>query len=350
MNASHAASVDARGSGGPKISVLMPVYNGERYLDEALDSVLAQDFADFEVVVVDDGSTDGTAKLLRAAVRRDARVRTFSIPNAGIVAALNHGLCECRGEYIARMDADDVCLPDRFGKQAAYLDEHPSCVLVGGFAQGIDAEGNELGRVSAGPHATTDLTVFPPRVALSIHPLVMLRRAAILTLDGYRGDFAHAEDYDLFLRLQRLGSIDNPDWIVLKYRRHEAAVSQSHLEVQERAAALCEMDAIRLANVRQDDPETVDPADETTLLSRAGVSRAAFDAYVAYRIWRRRAAGHLDGVPADTRRVLASMLTLRAPTLADASYTGLRLRMAGGVLRHAIRTLASRTQESNRRR
>ena len=327
----------------------MPVHNGERYLDEALSSVLAQGFSDFEVVAVDDGSTDGTSGILSGAARRDARVRVVSIPNGGIVAALNRGLLECRGEYIARMDSDDVCLPDRFLKQAAYLDDNPDCVLVGGFAQGITADGNDLGRVSAGPHGRTDLEAFPPKVALSIHPLVMFRRAAMLALGGYRDGYPHAEDYDLFLRLQRLGSIDNPDWIVLKYRRHGSAVSQAHLEVQERAAALSEMDAIARAGRDRDAPErTRRPVDEEALLREAGVSRATFDAYVAYRIWRRRAAGHLDGVPADTRRVLASVFTLRASTLTDAKYASLRVRMAGGVLKHLGKRVVSRTHEPNR--
>src|SRR4051812_38318159 len=113
-----------------QVSVLMPVYNAGRYLAEAVDSVLTQSFRDFEFVIVDDGSTDGSAAMLDDYARQDSRVKLVRRPNTGIVGALNDGLRECRGEFVARMDADDVSLPERFEKQVAYLREHHEVVAL----------------------------------------------------------------------------------------------------------------------------------------------------------------------------------------------------------------------------
>jgi glycosyltransferase involved in cell wall biosynthesis len=119
----------------PKVSCLLPVYNGEQFIEEAVRSLLAQTLKNFELVVVDDGSTDSTPRKLAALNAEDQRLRILRQANGGIVAALNAGLGLCRAGYIARMDADDVAAPDRFEFQADYLDRHPGCVLVGGVAR-----------------------------------------------------------------------------------------------------------------------------------------------------------------------------------------------------------------------
>lgn len=185
----------------PRVSVLMPVYNGARFLESAVRSVLDQTFTDFELVAVDDGSSDKTPRILAELAARDGRIRVIRQANTGIVGALNNGLAECRGAYVARMDGDDLCLPDRFAEQVAHLDANPGCVLVGGLAELIDEHGATRGIVAGGPHRMTRLDVFPPRIAVSIHPLVMIRRAALEAIGGYRADFPHAEDYDLYIRL-----------------------------------------------------------------------------------------------------------------------------------------------------
>ena len=115
----------------PKTSVVMPMYNAERYVAGATGSILAQTFTDFEFVIVNDGSTDRSLEIVRHYERLDARVRVLSRPNTGIVGALNDGLSLARGEYIARMDADDIAYPHRLERQATYLDDHPDCVAVG---------------------------------------------------------------------------------------------------------------------------------------------------------------------------------------------------------------------------
>src|SRR3954468_5693657 len=115
----------------PTVSVLLAVYNARRYLRQAIDSILAQTFTDFEFIIIDDGSTDDTLAILREYEKRDGRIRLISRPNKGLTTTLNEGLALARGEFLARMDGDDVALPTRFEKQVTYLRDHPECVLVG---------------------------------------------------------------------------------------------------------------------------------------------------------------------------------------------------------------------------
>ena len=129
-----------RSNGEPRISVLMPVYQAERYLEEAVESILAQSFDNFELLALDDGSTDASPDILEALARRDDRIRVRRTEHAGLVSQLNQGLAEARGEFIARMDADDVSHPARFERQLAYLDAHPDCVAVGTGTDEVDPE------------------------------------------------------------------------------------------------------------------------------------------------------------------------------------------------------------------
>lgn len=301
-------------STAPRISCLLPVYNGEAFLEEAIGSILAQTFTDFELVVVDDGSTDSTPEILAALAAKDPRVRIVRQANGGIVAALNAGLAVCRGEYVARMDADDIALPHRFQFQLDYLDGHPGCVLVGGVAKSLKADGSIGGRTTGGRHQRTDLTCFPPKVAVSMHPLITVRREALLAIGGYRSDFPHAEDYDLFIRLSKLGGIDNPDEDVLIYRRHEGAISLKHLETQERSAAMAELNAIG-----------------------GEFPNWLVEPYVRLRIWRRYLG--VDRAKADRLlpRLIGDALTLKPQTLASSRYWGLRTRIAGSLALSVVR-------------
>ena len=132
----------------PTISVLMPVYNAERYVAKAVESILAQTCADFEFVIIDDGSTDGSHALLKQYAERDHRIRLISRANTGHVIALNQMLEIASGRYIARIDADDIALPDRFARQVGYLESHGDCVAVGSYVWLIDAAGRSLGSVT----------------------------------------------------------------------------------------------------------------------------------------------------------------------------------------------------------
>lgn len=188
----------------------MPVRNEERYLPGALDSLFRQTLADWELVAVDDGSSDATPAILEQAAALDGRVRVIRLPGAGLVAALNAGLDACRGDFLARMDGDDICHPRRFQRQAAYLQEHPETGLVASSFRHFPRSGLRRGMLdyerwqnSLASHAaiTRDLFVESPFV----HPTVMTRRSILQALGGYR-DLGWAEDYDLWLRMAAAGT------------------------------------------------------------------------------------------------------------------------------------------------
>ncbi len=312
----------------PRVSVLLPVYNGEQFLDEAMRSVLDQSFADFEVIVVDDGSQDASPAILAGHAAADPRVRVYRKANGGIVAALNFGLGHCRGEYVARMDADDVCLPHRFADQVAHLDANPDCVLVGGLAETIDAHGQSIAVVSGGPHKRTRLDIFPPKVAVSLHPLVTIRRSALEAIGGYRDAFPHAEDYDLYLRLARLGSIDNPPKVMLKYRKHGQSVSQKNVALQEQSAARAELAAIIEAAGRHTDPG---PGSDAAGMSRR-FPATLVESYAKLRTWKRLRADAPALARALRGELMRAALTLQPATIASRPYLSLRLRIAKNLL------------------
>jgi glycosyltransferase involved in cell wall biosynthesis len=217
----------------PAISVVMPLYNTERHLPAALDSVLEQSFTDFEIIAVDDGSKDGTLGILRQYAANDPRIRVITRPNTGIVGALNDGLGAARGEFIARMDGDDLCLPDRFAKQVDYLRNHADCVLVGSQALLIDPEGAPIC-----PHTQTRFTHEEidhdhlNRGWPVIHPAVMMRRSAVEKIGGYREEYKWLEDLDLFLRLAEIGRLANLPDALLKYRLHFQSVCHTRFDIQ----------------------------------------------------------------------------------------------------------------------
>ncbi len=229
------------------VSCLLPVYNGQAYLAESIQSILDQSLDDFELIIVNDGSTDGSDKIIDDYQKRDKRIRVLSQENAGIVAALNAGLAIARGTFTARMDADDISLPDRFAVQVSYLKEHPDVVLVGGKPITIDANGQTQPASKADfksprqQHEQTDLTVFPPIIKTALHPLVMLRTDALKKAGGYSSAYPHAEDYDMYIRISRYGLIHDINVPVLKYRLHGANISMTRTEEQERSAVSSEI-------------------------------------------------------------------------------------------------------------
>jgi len=192
-------------AGRPKVSLLMPVRNEERFLPAALRSLTAQTLKDWELVVVDDGSTDETPRMLAQAADGDPRIRVLKCAGQGLVPALNEGLASCRAPLIARMDADDVAHPGRLAAQTAFLSAHAEVGLVAcSFRHfprqhvGMGMAGYEQwqNRLLTHEAISADLFVESPFV----HPSVMFRRPAVEAVGGYR-DMGWAEDYDLWLRL-----------------------------------------------------------------------------------------------------------------------------------------------------
>jgi glycosyltransferase involved in cell wall biosynthesis len=212
----------------PTVSVLMPVYNAEPYLAQALESVLAQTFTDFEFLIVDDGSTDRSRETLARHARRDPRIQLISRPNTGYTVALNELLALARGDLVARMDADDVALPHRFARQVAYLREHADVVCVGTAVQFIDESGQPLREGHPGmDHDAIQQRALAGDCVLN-HPSVMMRRSAVLAVGGYRPEFEPAEDLDLWLRLGEKGRLVNLPEILMQYRQHPRSFSEQY--------------------------------------------------------------------------------------------------------------------------
>jgi glycosyltransferase involved in cell wall biosynthesis len=192
----------------PLISVIMPVYNADRFLQEAVDSILNQTLDDFELIVINDGSTDGSLSLLQDYAAKDPRVRLFSRENKGLVATLNEGISAARGEFIARMDADDRCEPTRFALQIDRLRQEPALVALGSWAVAIDQDGMRIGPAPVPlEHEEIERALLAGRSCI-YHPAVMMRAPALRQIGGYR-DMAPAEDFDLWLRLSEVGRLAN---------------------------------------------------------------------------------------------------------------------------------------------
>jgi glycosyltransferase involved in cell wall biosynthesis len=203
----------------------MPCYNAAATLDEALDSLICQTLSDFEIIAVEDGSTDATLEVLLSRAAQEPRLRVVCQPHAGIIAALNTGLEACRGEYIARMDSDDFSHPERLARQAAFLQTQPEIAVVGCRVEGFPAEQVRQGYRIYIDWLNSLLSEADIRREIFIespfaHPSVMFRKSAILEAGGYQ-EHGWAEDYDLWLRLYVCGEhFAKLDEVLLGWREH----------------------------------------------------------------------------------------------------------------------------------
>jgi glycosyltransferase involved in cell wall biosynthesis len=209
----------------PAVSVIMPARNGAEWLAVAVASVRAQEFGDFEFLIVDDGSADGTAAMLSGFAAADPRIRLIRQPPQGIVVALNNAIAQARAQYLARLDADDRARPDRLGKQFAFMQAHREIGLIGTFAERIDTAGNVVGRLTP-PTDPARLARVLARTNPFVHSSVMMRTALVRRLGGYRAAFRAAEDYDLWLRIAEAGGIANLADYLTEYRWHSTNLSR----------------------------------------------------------------------------------------------------------------------------
>jgi len=264
----------------PAISVAMSVYNGERFLAEAIDSVLAQSFTDFEFLILDDGSRDTSAQIIADYARRDPRIRAIARENRGLVASLNQLIEEACAPLIARMDADDVCLPERFSRQIAFLAGHPDHGVVGCWTSDIDEHGAPY-PLDARDHPESHagfLAAVEHGWPLLCHPAVMYRRDLVRSVGGYHGAFRHCEDLDLWLRLAGVTRLCSIPERLLRYRHYADQVSSRHATEQQIGAAVARLAYEERMAGRPDPTATLavlPPLDELdTLFGREGVSRA----------------------------------------------------------------------------
>jgi len=214
-----------------QVSVLMPVYNCERYLDEAIRSIRAQTFTDFEFVIVNDGSTDGSLNIIRRHAAEDNRIILLDRPNGGYATALVEMARLAKGKYLARMDADDVSLPERFERQVSYLEANVDVVALGMQCERIDAAGSRLGDMPCPlNHEDIDAANLQHGGGGIAHPCALIRREAFECVRGYRPEFEPAEDGDLWMRLAEVGRLANLPEFGLRYRIHPNQTAGRRLE------------------------------------------------------------------------------------------------------------------------
>lgn len=219
----------------PKVTVLMAVYNSEKFLKPAIDSILNQTFGDFEFLIINDGSTDESAKIILSYV--DERITYVeNEQNIGLTKSLNKGLRLAQGEYVARMDADDVSLPERLKKQVAYLDQHQKVALVGAHSALIDEQGQIYQQYK--PYNWTSELLFYSLAFRNVmaHSSVMFRTQTIAAIGGYDENVRTAQDFELWQRVTRkYAAMILPD-ILIHWRNNEAGISNKKKEQQQKQA------------------------------------------------------------------------------------------------------------------
>jgi glycosyltransferase involved in cell wall biosynthesis len=216
------------------VSVIMPVYNAEKFVSQTVDCILAQTYRKFEFIIIDDGSTDRSLEILEKYARQDQRIRLVTRPNTGYVIALNEALELVRGPLIARIDADDLCSSQRFEVQVARMEEEPRLVALGSCASAIDEDGNMLGDYSVPlTHEAIEKNHLAGSSSIH-HPAVMMRSWAVRKVGGYRPHYKPCEDFDLWLRLAEVGQVANLPEKLLTKRLFANSVVGSSLDVQEK--------------------------------------------------------------------------------------------------------------------
>lgn len=209
----------------PQISVIMPVYNGEAYVAEAIESILGQTFTDFEFLVIDNASTDGSATIIKSF--NDPRIKVISNPvNLGLIGSLNVGLQAARGKYVARMDHDDIALPERFQKEYDFLETHPEVAIVGTWSRIINSDGVYI-KTHRNPLRSNVIKYELLFGNTITHPSIMMRRKEILALGGYDPQWVHTEDYNLYSRAVRKYQLANIGETLLNYRMHGTSLTGS---------------------------------------------------------------------------------------------------------------------------
>jgi glycosyltransferase involved in cell wall biosynthesis len=221
----------------PKISVVMGVYNGGSYLDEAISGIINQTFKDFEFIIIDDGSTDETAQLLKIWAERDSRlVILTNATNIGLSKTLNRGIIEARGEWIAREDADDRAMPERFARQMAFLANHPTVGLLGTGCWIIDQSGERQPPARSQPQTHREICWNSLWLNPFYHSSTLYKRELALQ-HPYDATLASAQDFELWGRLLKVTQGANLQEPLIEYRHHDERTSSSKFDQQQKIAS-----------------------------------------------------------------------------------------------------------------
>lgn len=216
----------------PKISVVMSVYNGARYLKEAVDSILNQTFTDFEFLIVDDCSNDNSPQILKEYSEKDNRIKIITNEfNLGLTKNLNKMIGQAKGEYIARFDCDDVSLPLRFERQVKFLDQNTKVAFISSWSNLMDDNGKIFKTVKY-PTDNLELKKILIKYNPFFHPAVMMRKSALDDVGYYDESWRFAQDYELWLRIARKYQIANIPEILLNYRETSGSITGSKNKLQ----------------------------------------------------------------------------------------------------------------------
>jgi glycosyltransferase involved in cell wall biosynthesis len=206
----------------------MPNFNNSAYISPAIRSILSQSYSDLELIIVDDGSSDSSLDIIREFAAQDSRIVLLEMAHGGLVRALNAGVRHARGQFIARMDADDISFPERIEKQVAFLRHSPDVVAVGSWAIFICPAATPLyAQASFSEHDRILDELRKGHGSALIHPTVMIRTETVSAIGGYREVMTYSEDYDAYLRLAEVGKLANIPEPLLLYRVHPKSVSHS---------------------------------------------------------------------------------------------------------------------------
>lgn len=212
----------------PKVSVLISVYNGEKYITKSIESVLNENFDDYEVIIVDDGSTDNTKKIL-SNYKNNKKIKVFHKENTGIPDSLNFGLKHCNGEYIARLDCDDIMVTGRLKKQVEFLDKHKEIGLLGTNAKIINSNGEKVDEINLGELKHSQIVErFTKRESFFPHSSWMVRKNIYEKLGGYDKFFYKAQDYDFVLRCINICKTHCLSEQLVELRKDETSHSFDH--------------------------------------------------------------------------------------------------------------------------
>lgn len=230
---------------GCAVSVIMSVYNGAPHVYASVQSILRQSFTDFELLILNDGSTDNSSQILNSLADCDSRIRLIERENRGLVASLNELIAAAKSPLLARMDSDDIAMPDRLARQVEFMAANPVIGILGSNTHDLDENGFLQSAAETYPLSPEDARVGLRSGPPVCHPSVMMRTDLIRSLGGYRAAFRHAEDYDLWLRASSVTDITNLPQRLLLYRRSPQQISQKHAAEQAKAAAVAWLDHVR---------------------------------------------------------------------------------------------------------
>lgn len=220
--------------GNTLISVILPAYNAEKYLRQAVDSILSQTYRNFELLLIDDGSTDSTPQIISG--YKDERIVAIrNEKNLGLIATLNKGIKLSKGEFIARMDADDISLPQRFEKQLEYFAKHPKVAACGTWYYSFNGSSSKRIVKDDADWLRANLLF----TSCLCHPSTMIRKGVLTgNTIKYHEEYKHAEDYDLWIEISKMAALGNVQEFLFKYRSHPQQVSEHHNTTQRSSAAV----------------------------------------------------------------------------------------------------------------